>query len=143
MSYSAIIPVEFPYPRPKVYEALCDLGSYPQWNSGMISISHLGRMQVGLEYTTKSSVLGKINKSTVRVVEMIPDESIVLDSLAGLIKFRATFQLRELTPGSCALTCSLKFEFSQAVFDLARPVIESIAETRIRTDLEVLRSSLL
>jgi hypothetical protein len=142
MSYAATIPVEFPFSRHRVYEALCDLGSHPRWNTGLTSISYTGTMHAGLEYVTKTNVMGKINQATVRVVELIPDEAIVLDSSTGLITFRAAFQIQELTPDSCTVICNLRFEFSKLVFNLAQSAVESLAEARIRGDLETLRSQL-
>jgi ribosome-associated toxin RatA of RatAB toxin-antitoxin module len=142
MSYIATVPVKFHCSRHSVYEALCDLGSYPKWNSGMTSISLTERMHVGLEYFTTSDVLGQVNKAKVKVVDMIPDEAIVLESAATLITFRAAFQLKELEPKTCTVICNLRFEFSKVVFNLARPLVESMAEERIRGDLETLRDIL-
>jgi hypothetical protein len=142
MSYAATIPVDFDCPRSEVYEALCDLGSYPKWNTDMTSISYTGRMHVGLQYTTSTNVLGHVNKATIEVVEMVPNEVIVLASHTGLITFRAVFQLKEITPDSCSVICNLRFKFSTLVFNLARPVVEAAAESRIHGDLETLRSLL-
>jgi len=141
-SYTATIPVEFPHPAHVVYEALCDLGRYPQWNTGMKSISRTGRMQPGLRYTTVSDVLGRSNEAHIEVMQMIPDKAIALESSTGLIKFRAVFELAELAPNRCSVMCNLRFEFSHLIFNLAQPLVEAITENRIRGDLETLRASL-
>jgi ribosome-associated toxin RatA of RatAB toxin-antitoxin module len=142
MSYLATIPVEFSYPRHIVYEALCDLGRYPLWNSGMTSISHTGRMHTGLHYETSTTILGRVNQAAVEVVEMIPDQLIVLASRTGLITFRAAFELHDTAPGACSVICNLEFKFSNAIFNLARPVVEAVTEARIRGDLEALQAIL-
>jgi hypothetical protein len=108
----------------------------------MTNISHTGRMHIGLEYITTTKVLGQVNKSIVRVAEMVPDEAIVLVSDRGLITYRAVFELRFLTHTSCSVICNLRFQFSSLVINLARPAVESMAETRIRSDLEALRDQL-
>jgi uncharacterized protein YndB with AHSA1/START domain len=142
MSYVASIPVEFPHPAHVVYEALCDLGRHPQWNTGMSTISHTGHMKKGLIYTTRVMVMGRVNQSTVEVIELVPDKLIVLESKTGLVDFRVAFAVLETDPKACIVTCDLRFMFSNAVFNLARPVVEAITETRIRGDLETLRAFL-
>jgi uncharacterized membrane protein len=142
MSYAVTIPVLFDLPRHKVYEALCDLSRYPEWNSGMKSISHQGPMKRGLKYETVSDVLGKENHSFVEVAELIPDEAIVLESQAGLVSFRAAFELTAADANSCSVICTLRFNFSKLIFNLAQTMVESIAENRIRGDLEKLRALL-
>lgn len=142
MSYVSTNPVEFPHSRQVVYEALRDLGHYPQWTSGMTSISHTGQMRTGLVYETKTNVLGRVNKSVVKVVKLIPSEAIVLESRAGLVTFRAVYELAEVSPDSCKVICNLKFTFSNLVFKLAQSAVEGLAEARVRGDLEMLRDSL-
>ena len=142
MSFIATVPVEFPCPKHVVYEALCDLSRYTSWTSGMTSVSYSGRMHVGLEYNTTTKVLGRVNQAKVRVAEMAPDEAIVLVSNSGLITYRAAFQLRFISAESCSVICNLRFQFSKLVIHLAQPVIESMAEDRIRGDLETLREHL-
>ncbi len=142
MSYVVTIPVEFALPRQRVYDALCDLGKYPQWNSGMTHISFTGRMYAGLEYHTSTNVLGRTNRTTVKVVRLVPGKRIELASVAGLVAFHAAFELSEITSERCSVACNLKFTFSNAIFNLARPAVESITEARIRTDLETLHSLL-
>ncbi|HEX3081937.1 MAG TPA: SRPBCC family protein [Candidatus Saccharimonadia bacterium] len=138
-SYAATVPVEFNCSQHTVYTALCDLGRYPQWNSGMTGISHHGPMTVGLTYTTTTAVMGRVNETRIKVLHLVPNESIVLESEAGLIAFHAEFRLTKLGPSSCSVTCDLRFEFSNLLFQLARPVVQALTETRIRSDLEALR----
>lgn len=141
-SYAATIPVEFPYPARTVYEALIDLGRYPQWSSGLTSISHTGRMTEGLEYVTTSTVLDHVNRAEIKVVKLVPDHLITLESKAGLITFKASFEITSVRPQHCTVTCHLSFEFSNLIFNLARPAVESLTQARIRGDLEALRDSL-
>jgi hypothetical protein len=72
----------------------------------------------------------------------VPDRVIVLESRAGLITFRADFELLDHSPSGCALTCNLEFSFSQAIFKIAHAAVEATATARLRSDLEKLRSSL-
>jgi hypothetical protein len=143
MPYTTTIPVEFPLPAHAVYEALCDLGLYPQWNSGMIRISRTGRMEPGIEYETVTDVLGHENHSRILVVALVPDERIILNSQSGLVMFEAVMHIKPVTAHSCTVTTTLHFEFSHQVFALARPMIESMAGDRIRGDLETLRDLLM
>jgi uncharacterized protein YndB with AHSA1/START domain len=141
MSYVATIPVVFPCSPIEVYEALCDLGLYQLWNSGMVSISHTGKMQEGLRFQTESMVAGgMVNASEAEVVKLVPGKLIELVSYNGLVAYRATFTLMPKGTGATEVTCVLKFEFKNYVLNLARPVIEGMAEARIRGDLETLRA---
>lgn len=142
MSYLVTIPVEFPLPRAVVYAALCDLRRYPEWTSGMKSVSDPGPMRPGLVYQTKTNLLGKENAATVEVVQLVPDQAIVLQSHAGLVEFRAVYELADSGPDSCKVICTLKFTFNHLIFQLAQSAVESMTEDRIRGDLEKLRDLL-
>jgi uncharacterized protein YndB with AHSA1/START domain len=142
MPYVATIPVVFPYTRDKVYEALCDISLYPLWNSGMKSVSGEERLREGLRYTTESVVAGHVNVSEVEVVRLVPNEEIELVSKSGLVAYRAVFTTYELTSKSTEVVCTLRFEFRNFVLDVARPVIEAMAQSRVRGDLEMLRALL-
>jgi hypothetical protein len=140
MTHRAKVTVEFPCPRHELFEALLDLDRYPLWNSGMVKISHDGPMTPGLIYSTVTHTMGRSNEATVHVIEIVPDEAIVLESRAGIVTFHATFQLKTLSARRSAVSVHLRFSFSRALFNLAQPVAEAIAESRIRADLETLRA---
>jgi ornithine decarboxylase len=130
----------FIYSADEVYEALCDVSLYPQWNRGMQSVSYAGRLKPGLEYQTVTEVMnGQTNVASILVVALEPDRKIVLNSQTGLIMFDAAFNLQPVTDTSCTVTCSLHLEFSRKIVNLARPMIEAMAEERVRGDLETLK----
>jgi hypothetical protein len=99
-------------------------------------------MRPGLRYTTETHILGRINRSEVEVREMIPDRLIVTQSRAGLVEFTAEYHLEEKENGHCRLNLYIHMSFSPAIFNLARPVVEGVAEARIRSCLEKLSSML-
>jgi ribosome-associated toxin RatA of RatAB toxin-antitoxin module len=82
---------------------------------------------------------GKVNASEAEVVKLVPGKTIELVSYSGLIAYRATFTLMPKGAHATEVTCVLNFEFKNFVLNLARPVIEGMAEARIRGDLETLR----
>ena len=142
MSYITTVSVYFLHPRSEVYAALCDLGKYSLWNSGMTDVSYPGVMYEGLRYQTKTVVAGRTNEADIEVVRLVPDKEIELNSEAGLIAFRAMYILHDTTDKSCEITCSLRFEFNKLVLYLARPAIEAMAQARLRGDLETLAAML-
>lgn len=142
MSFLVTIPVEFPHPRQLVYSALCDLRRYPEWTSGMKSVSDPGPLRLGLVYVTKTAVIGKDNQTTVKVSELIPNEAIVLESQAGMVQFRAVYELADNGPDKCKVICTLDFKFNSLLFQLAQSAVETMTENRIRGDLENLRDLL-
>ncbi len=135
-SYVTATPVEFPYAAAEVYTALCDLPRYPLWNTGMKTISATEPMRVGLEYVTTTAVAGHLNKAHIIVERLSANEEIELVSQTGLIHFRAYFRLIQLMPRRTEVICTLRFELHGSIFVLARSVIEGMARTRIRNDLE-------
>lgn len=142
MPYIATIPVIFPCSRSEVYRALCDLERYPLWNSGMRSISTTERLRLGLRYKTESTVAGHVNVSELEVMKLVPNETIELASKSGLIAYDAVFKISERGPDLCEVICTLKFEFRHFMLDVARPAIETMAQARVRGDLETLRAML-
>lgn len=140
MRYVATIPVDFPCPPERVYEALCHLDTHPLWNSGMRWVSAHGWMHEGLSYETESVVAGHTIRSRIEVVRLVQNRAIELDNKSGAITFRALFELTELQPGQTRVVCNLQFGFQKFVLDLARPAIESMAQARLRGDLEALRA---
>lgn len=142
MSFLITIPVDFPYPRRLVYSALCDLRRYPEWTSGMKSVSEPGPLHLGLVYVTKTTVLGKENEAAVKVAQLVPNEAIVLESQAGMVQFRAVYELADNGPDHCKVICTLDFKFNSLLFQLAQSAVETMTENRIRGDLENLRDLL-
>ncbi len=88
-------------------------------------------------------MLGRVNRSEITVREFVPSHLIVLESQTGLVSFLTKYNIIEIDGDRCRLVCNAHLMFSKAVFNLARPVIEAVAEARIRGDLETLRSLLL
>jgi uncharacterized protein YndB with AHSA1/START domain len=137
--YELSIPVEFPCPPQVVYDALTDLGSYPKWTEDMTHVSTKGPMRQGLQFTTETVVLGRVNRSDITVQVMVPQRLIVLKSNTGLVSFLARYNITDMGGGTSRVTCNVQLSFSKAVFNLALPVAQAVAETRIRGDLENLR----
>jgi uncharacterized protein YndB with AHSA1/START domain len=140
MPYIATIPVVFPYPRERVFEALIDLDLYSYWNSGLQSVSHTGKLVPGMRFRVESLVAGgRVNVSDIEVTQLVHPELIELVSNTGVVRYRVTYELRKYGVDATEVICVLRFEFKNFVLDLARPVIEAMAATRIRGDLETLK----
>jgi len=139
MSYVAATPLILPYSRVIVYKMLTDLARFPEWNTGMISISPQETMREGMRFRTSTRVCGVVNTATVAVENLVPNEIIELQSKTGLISFRALYKLVECSPDETELICTLRFEFKGFIFNATRSVIESMARTRCHRDLVALR----
>lgn len=140
--YQLSIPVEFPCPAQEVFDAICDLGRFQNWARDVVYVSTTERMHAGLSFTTEARMLGRTNRSEITVQELAPVSLIVLESQTGLVSFLARYNFIAIDEAHCRVDCDVRLTFSKAVFNLARPVIEAVAETRIRGDLEALRASL-
>ena len=108
----------------------------------MLSISSSDMLTEGMKFKTESTAAGRVNKSEVLVTRLIPDQEIELVSETGLITYRAVFKLGPVEPNSTEVLCVLKFEFNNFVLKMARPVLESMAQARVKGDLEALRALL-
>ena len=135
MAYTASVPVKFCRSRDLVYEALCDLGRYAEWNTDMVYISTGEVMRPGLKYVTRTKVAGRINESHVEVVRLVEGREINLRSSTGMIMFEASFVLADVEGGGTNVTCRLEFAFQNFVIQLARSAIEGMAQDRVRRDL--------
>ncbi|HEY2004726.1 MAG TPA: SRPBCC family protein [Candidatus Saccharimonadia bacterium] len=133
--YEASVSVDFECSREVVYGILSNLGRYPEWNHGMIYISHTGPMYAGLKFETRTRVLGQINAADVEVVHLVPPALIRLQSKTGLVSYNAVYRLKDRANGGSMVTCDLKFEFSKAVLSLAHEAIEGMARDRLENDL--------
>jgi ribosome-associated toxin RatA of RatAB toxin-antitoxin module len=142
MSYHITIPVDFENPPAAVYDAIADLGRWPEWMENLQSVSTTTPMHAGLRFSTVTQVLGRTNRSEILVRQMVPHQLIVLQSQAGLFDFLNEYHFAELAPSRCRLTLQLNMNFSQAVFNLSRPVAEATAEAKIRGHLEKLSSQM-
>jgi hypothetical protein len=142
MPYVATVPVLFPFPREKVFEALCDSELFPLWHSGLKKISTTERLRVGLRFVTESTVTGRTTTANVEVTRMIPREEIEMVNDSGLVAYQALIRVNERGPDACEVVTTLRFELRNFVLDIARPVIEAMAQARLKGDLETLRALL-
>jgi hypothetical protein len=95
-------------------------------------------MSVGLKYFTESLVVGTVSRYDLLVAELVPDRRIVLISESGIITFTSEYELIDGADGGTEVTCVLRFAFKNFVLNMARPAIESMAKSRMQTDLELL-----
>ncbi|MDB5178789.1 MAG: Polyketide cyclase / dehydrase and lipid transport [Patescibacteria group bacterium] len=141
MPFVTTMPVTFPCSRATVYRALCDLKSYPLWNSGMITVSEPGPLREGLAYDTYSILPGgQTNRARINVVRLEKDEEIELASKTGAITYNAIIRLSSEPSGHTTVVCELKFEFTNFVLNLTKGAVEAIAGARMQGDYEALRA---
>jgi hypothetical protein len=81
-------------------------------------------------------------RAEIVVKKLVPDELIALQSQSSLVEFTIEYHLAETADGHCRLTLGAVLNFAPAVFNLARPVAQGVAEARTRGDLENLRALL-
>ncbi len=97
-------------------------------------------MREGMDYKTEIVAAGHTIHSEVHVVRLVPNREIELVNDAGLVTFHAVFALRALEPVQCEVVCHMQFKLQNFVLNLARQAIESMAQARLRADLETLRA---
>lgn len=142
MPYSTEVAVSFPLAPEAVYRELINLKRHPLWSSGMVRISRTGPMKVGLHYTATHMVLGREQTSAVEVIQLQENRAIKLRNDTGEIIFTILFRLIPKGKHQTEVICTLEFELIGLALTFARPVIESMAKTRLQGDLETLRAIL-
>ncbi|HEY2004565.1 MAG TPA: SRPBCC family protein [Candidatus Saccharimonadia bacterium] len=141
MAYTTKVSMRFQRSVHDVYEALCDLSSYSSWSPGL-HVSGAGRMHEGLTYDTTNRFAGKQVTSTVRVLEMIPDQEISIRSDTKVMIFWAKTVFTQTSQSECLVEVAIKLEHSKAMTSLAHPVVEAITEQNILESLEALKHKL-
>lgn len=105
----------------------------------MISISKKGQMTENMLFETESAVMGRVTRSSIEVVKLESPKTIEMINNAGAIAYHAMYRLISETPGETEVVCMLQFELKSLALNLARPLIEGMAESRLRGNLELLK----
>lgn len=142
MNYGVSVSTIFTLDPKTVFDALCYLDNFPLWHSGMVSVSKKGYLKENMLYSTQTVVLGEINKASVEVLRCEPNITLELVNNAGIVKYHQLYKLISETPSQTEVICMMQFDLNSVASDLARPVIENMAEIRVRGDIETLRSLL-
>lgn len=112
------------------------------WNTGVIHISSTGKMTEGMLYETRSAALGQQITAKIRVDRLSEPEQIVIHNDTGAVVFMVTYDLLSKPRNHCHLVCTMDFDLKGIAWQFAHPVIESIAKTRLSSDLQTLRTLL-
>lgn len=142
MHYGVSVSTHFNLDPKTVFEALTFLDNFSLWHSGMIAVSKKGYLKENMLYSTETVILGEINKASVEVIRYEPNTTLELLNHSGIVKYHQLYKLISESPNETEVICMMQFDLNTIASDLARPVIENMAETRVRGDMETLRSLL-
>jgi uncharacterized protein YndB with AHSA1/START domain len=141
-AYSLSFSGDFAHPAEAVFELFTDLTKIHLWNVGMLAVTDAPRMHKGLVYTASSINAGQLSRSRVEITDYELNRKIEMTNNTGVITYRALTLFEPTTPGHSRITCRMKFSLSAGLLDEARPVIEAMAEARIRGNWQMLNSVL-
>ncbi len=142
MTYLVSVSTVFNLPVERVYEALCFLDDYPLWNISMVRISKNGYLKENMLVETESIVVGQKVVSNFEIVRLVPNKVIEMVNNSGSITYHAMYQLLSESPDESEVICTLRFEFNGFILNLARPIVEGMAESRLRNNMEALQALL-
>jgi hypothetical protein len=142
MAYTVSVSVIFDLPAEEVFDALCRLDDYLLWNSDLVRVSKGGRITENMLIETEANVLGQRVISKLEIVSVMPPISIEMVNNSGAISHRTMYRILPMGPSKTEVVCMLQFTFNSFVLNLARPLVEALAEGRIRANLETLRALL-
>jgi hypothetical protein len=83
--------------------------------------------------------VGQITRSSIEVIKVESPKTIEMINNAGAIAYHSMYRLISEAPGETEVVSMLQFDIKSLVLDLARPVIEAMAESRLRGNLEMLK----
>lgn len=123
----------------RVFEWLTDLDRMPLWSSGLLEVKRRGKMQPGIVFETRSNVMGQVTSATAEVRSLTPERELELINNTGAILYRAVYRLIP-SDDQTELILWCQIEPRSRVFQLARPLIESLAATRLQADMNMLKA---
>lgn len=126
-------------PLERVFEFVSDLDRHMQWITGMTYASPRGKLKVGMQYESKNSALGREFGATVKVLKVEPNRLVELESTSKPLDSVITFETVPVE-GCTRVIVTLVIRSDHPVFGLARPLLESLAQTRLEADLRNLKT---
>ncbi len=141
-AYSLSFFDDFPCAVEPLFDLMTDLTRFHLWNTNTLAITEAPRMHKGLAYTAQTVTAGQLSKSRVQVTDLIPNQEIHLTNNAGAVSYDALLLFEPTGHDRTRVTCKMRFTLSSGLIDAARPVIETMAETRIRSNWQILRALL-
>lgn len=142
MAYSITFSVMYDAPPEVVYEAFCDLDSYPQWIAGAHNLTKRGPLKENMLYEYDSVVGDDITHFQVEVIALEKNHSVELLAKSNTLSYHARHIFLSEQPGQTELACMLQVDLPSFMLKLGRPVVESMVETRVRGNFEALKAML-
>jgi hypothetical protein len=141
-TYSLSFYDDFDAPVEAMFELFVDLKRIHLWTAGMQPVTDAARMTAGLTYTAINVTAGQPTRSRVTVTELVPLQRVRLVNSGSIVTYDALVLFSSPQPQRTRITCNMHFNVSAGVLEEAKPVIEAMAEARVRGNWEVLRTLL-
>jgi len=126
-------------PVERVFDFISDLDRHLQWITGLTYVSRTGKLEVGMEYLSKNSALGRELIGQQRVLRVEPNRAVEIESRARPLESVIEFNTTEFK-GSTRVSATLLVRSDHPVFGLARPLLESLMTSRLEGDLRNLKA---
>jgi uncharacterized protein YndB with AHSA1/START domain len=137
-SSQVTIRIEIAAGQAEVFEYLANLKAHKRWNSSLQELSSTERLKLGTTYESTSIVLGKTNISRNRVTEFDEGHELRIQNDSGPLTYDVCYKL-EADGGKTIMVCECEISGHVSFFNLAAPLLEYMAETKMEADLNALR----
>jgi len=122
----------------QVFAFVSDLDRHLRWIGGLTYVSKHGQLSPGLRYESRNSAFGTVLAGSHEVRQFIPDQVVEIANVTGPFPSTLQYQLRPVKAGT-EVSCHFVISSNQSIFNLARPLVESLARTRLEHDLRALK----
>lgn len=132
------VQVNIQAPVADVFAFLIDLDRHQLWNTGLLEVGKTGLLREGMAYATVSSLMGRTFQGRNKVTALAKDQRLTIENQSGPVSYTVTYELGgedEMT----RLTCRCDISGQMSFFNLAAPLLEYLAQSRLEADLKMLK----
>ncbi|GAC1371342.1 MAG: hypothetical protein NVSMB39_5010 [Candidatus Saccharimonadales bacterium] len=115
-------------PVSEIWEFLMNLDNYPLWQSGVLRVAGTDGPNVGSILTVATFALARKLDLTAEVINNDQHSRYTVRSIQGPLTFTTSYKLAARDGGTeVKFTCQID---THAVFNLAEPVLQAVANTK-------------
>lgn len=131
------VQVNIKAPVADVFAFLIDLDRHRLWNTGLLEVGKTGLLREGMTYSTVSSLMGRTFQGRNRVSTLRKNQILGIENQSGPVSYSVTYELAAVDETTTMLACRCDISGQMSFFDLAAPLLEYLAQSRLEADLKM------
>lgn len=124
-------------PAEEVYAFLTEIANLPRWQSGVVEAEQTspGPMAVGSTAAIERRIMGQRIRADLRVVELVPNRRIVLETEASGLHLEASVAIEPVDVGHSRVTFRMALNATSFFMQAVEPMAAQAAESDIGESL--------